>query len=268
MTDVLAAREIEVRYEANREPILSGLTLELRAGEIAGVIGPNGSGKSTLVRALSRALRPESGAVLLDDNDLYGQVSARRSAQRVGVVPQSAVVTFDFTVREIVRMGRDPHLPPRPFAGESAADERIVDEALAATGVTDLADRFATTLSGGEWQRVLLARALAQHPDVLLLDEPTAHLDIRHQWDVLALARSLAQQGGKAVLAVLHDLNLAAAFCDRLILLSQGRIVADGSPAEVLTPEYILAVYGTPVHVLAHPVSGRPYILPPTASGE
>jgi iron complex transport system ATP-binding protein len=163
-------------------------------------------------------------------------------------------------------MGRSPHLPVRPFSGESVADERIVDEALMAAGVTDLTERLTTTLSGGEWQRVLLARALAQQPDVLLLDEPTAHLDIRHQWDVLALARDLAHRMGKAVLAVLHDLNLAAVYCDRLVLLSQGRIVADGSPAEVITHANILAVYGTLAHVMAHPESGRPYILPPVAS--
>lgn len=261
MTTRLAAQDIEISYDPRRAPILSGLTLGVRAGEFVGVVGPNGSGKSTLIRALSRALRPACGAVLLDDRDLFRRVSARDSARAIGVVPQSAGVSFGFTVREIVRMGRAPHLPRRPFAAESAQDERTVTEAMRTAGVEPLSGRVATTLSGGEWQRVLLARALAQRPDVLLLDEPTAHLDIRHQWDALHLARSLAHEGGKAVLAVLHDLNLAAGYCDRLILLAHGRIVAQGAPEAVLTPEHIRDVYGARVWVRCHPTSGRPVVL-------
>lgn len=259
----LTTREIDVRYDAHSELILAGLTLEVRAGEFAGVVGPNGSGKSTLVRTLSRALRPANGMVLLADQDLYTQTSARQSAQQIGVVPQSAAVTFGFTVRDIVRMGRAPHLPRRPFAGETVEDERIVEESLRDAGVEALADRIVTTLSGGEWQRVLLARTLAQRADVILLDEPTAHLDIRHQWETLALARSLAHRAGKAVLAVLHDLNLAAAYCDRLVLLSAGQVVADGPPEAVLTSANIRHVYETEVSIQTHPISGRPYILPP-----
>ncbi len=261
MTTRLAARDIEISYDARLAPILAGLTVSVRAGEFVGVVGPNGSGKSTLVRALSRALRPSRGAVLLGNRDLFRQVSTRDSARAIGVVPQSAGLTFGFTVREIVRMGRSPHLPRRPFAAEAAGDERIVTEAMASAGVGALAGRVATTLSGGEWQRVLIARALAQQPDVLLLDEPTAHLDIRHQWDTLGLARSLAHDGRKAVLAVLHDLNLAAGYCDRVILLSQGRIVAQGPPEAVLTPAHIRDVYGARVWVRCHPTSGRPVIL-------
>ena len=191
-TERLEAREIESRYAPDAPPILARLTLGLRHGEFVGVVGPNGSGKSTLVRALSRTLRPARGAVLLDGRDLYANVSARESAQQIGVVPQDTQAAFDFTVREVVGMGRAPRLPRRPFAAATPGDARAVQEALRLAGIEPLSERLVTTLSGGERQRAVLARALAQEPDVLLLDEPTAHLDLRHQTQMLALARSLA----------------------------------------------------------------------------
>ena len=157
----LAAANIEIRYAPGAPPVLAGFTMGVEPGTFLGIVGPNGSGKSTLVRALSRALRPASGAVLLDEGDLYARVSARDAARAIGVVPQETAVSLDFTVREVVRMGRAPHLPRRPFASESAEDERIVDEAMRAARVEDLADRAVPTLSGGERQRVLFARALA-----------------------------------------------------------------------------------------------------------
>lgn len=259
--DRLHAREIELAYAQDAAPVLAEFSLALTPGELAGVLGPNGSGKSTLVRALSRTLRPRQGRVLLQEQDLYRECSARQSAQNIAVVPQDAAIAFEFSVREIVRMGRSPHLPRRPFAGETVEDERKVDAALARAGVLDLADRSIITLSGGERQRVLLARALAQDTGIVLLDEPTAHLDLRHQNETLALARSLAHDDGRAVLAVLHDLNLAAAFCDRLVLLHKGRIVADGPPADVLTPAIVEQVYQLPVWIGPHPLTGRPLVL-------
>ena len=257
----LAAANIEIRYAPGAPPVLAGFTLGVEPGLFLGIVGPNGSGKSTLVRALSRALRPESGAVLLDEGDLYRRVSARDAARLIGVVPQETAVSLDFTVREVVRMGRAPHLPRRPFASESAEDEGIVDEAMRAARVQDLADRAVPSLSGGERQRVLFARALAQQPDVILLDEPTAHLDLRHQAETLALARDLAHGQGKAVLAVLHDVNLASAYCDALVLLRAGRIVAQGTPGEVVTAVNMQEVYGARVWVRRHPASGRPLVL-------
>ena len=257
----LAADEILIRYAPDAPPVLTQFSLDVRPGVFLGIVGPNGSGKSTLVRTLSRTLRPASGAVLLDENDLYAGLSAREAARAIGVVPQEAAVSLDFSVREVVRMGRAPHLPRRPFASETAGDERIVAEAMRAARVEGLADRAVPTLSGGERQRVLFARALAQQPDVILLDEPTAHLDLRHQAETLTLARDLAHDGGKAVLAVLHDINLAAAFCDALVLLHAGRIVAQGPPEAVVTAENLQEVYGARVWVRRHPASGRPLIL-------
>ncbi len=257
----LCTRQIEISYTLESPPTLKDFTLSVTAGTFVGVVGPNGSGKSTLVRALSRTLRPSRGAVLVDDMNLYTQMSARDSARRIGVVPQSTTIAFDFTVREVVRMGRAPHLPSRPFATETAADEQIVTEALREADVLVLADRAVNTLSGGEQQRVLLARALAQQTEIILMDEPTSHLDIRHQTQVLTLARSLAHEQGKAVLAVLHDLNLAASYCDLLVLMHRGRIIAHGTPQETLTAENIHQIYGARVWVRSHPTSGRPFLL-------
>ncbi len=262
MIALLAACEIDAGYAADAPLALRHVSLSLVSGEMVGVVGPNGSGKSTLVRALSRVLRPRAGTVLLAGKDLYALVSARDAARAIGVVPQSASLSLAFTVREIVGMGRAPYASPRLFASPTARDAEITEDALRAAGVHALAERVATTLSGGEWQRVLLARALAQQPSVLLLDEPTAHLDLAHQWETLTQARALAHEGGKAVLAVLHDLNLAAAFCDRLLLLSEGRIAAQGTPAEVLTPALLEKVYGARVWVGPHPVTGCPLVLP------
>lgn len=257
----LQADHIHIHYAMDAPPVLSKFSLDVRPGLFLGIVGPNGSGKSTLIRALSRALRPSQGTVLLDEADLYTGLSARDAARAIAVVPQDTAVSLDFSVREVVRMGRAPHLPRRPFATETAQDEQIVSEAMQAARVENLAGRAVTTLSGGERQRVLFARALAQQPDVILLDEPTAHLDLRHQTETLTLARDLAHGQGKAVLAVLHDVNLAAAFCDCLVLLHAGQIVAQGTPEEVLTAENLQAVYGARVWIRRHPASGRPLIL-------
>ena len=257
----LAAENLEIRYSDEVLPVLTQLTLALPSGIFTGIIGPTGSGKSSLIRALSRTLKPVSGAVLLDGQNLYSVHSARASAQAIGVVPQDTSVSLDFSVREVVRMGRAPHLPVRPFASETAEDEEIVTRALRDASVEDLAARPVSALSGGERQRVLLARALAQQPQILLLDEPTANLDLRHQAQVLTLARSLARSGS-AVLAVLHDVNLAATYCDTLVLLHEGRIAASGTPFEVLTAKNMQAVYGARVWVRPHPLSGRPLVLP------
>ncbi|MGW6448876.1 ABC transporter ATP-binding protein [Lentzea sp. NPDC055074] len=217
-------------------------------GEVVGIVGPNGSGKSTTLRCVYRALKPDAGAVLLDGENVHKRRSVARD---LSALSQESQVEFDFTVAEVVEMGRLPH------DRDPALDARVVAESLATVDVSHLASRSFLSLSGGERQRVLIARAVAQQPRVLVLDEPTNHLDIRHQLDVLSLARGL----GITVLTVLHDLNLAASFCDRLYVLDEGRVVASGTPDEVLVPELIAKVFHVTAHVVRHPTTGVPQLL-------
>ncbi len=252
----IEVRGISCAYDA--VPALDGVTLHVASGEMVGTVGPNGSGKTTLLRALDALLQPGQGTVLLDGRDL-STLTRRGVAAIIGVVPQHSAAGFGFTAQEIVAMGRAPHL--HPLTGERAADLVVVRHAMERTDTWSLRSRPLDSLSGGERQRVLLARALAQVPRILLLDEPTAHLDLRYQLEMMDLIRSLADDG-LAIVAALHDLNLAAQFCDRLILLDRGRIAAAGTPADVLTPELLKAVYGAEVLVEPHPVTGRPHVVP------
>ncbi|MBB6549438.1 ABC transporter ATP-binding protein [Nonomuraea rubra] len=206
-------------------------------GEFVALVGPNGCGKSTLLRTIYRALKPSAGLIAVDGDDVH-RLPARQAARRTAVVAQEIPADLDFTVAEIVAMGRTPYRP------DAAADAERYARALDRVGLAGAADRIFATLSGGEKQRVLLARALVQETRLLLLDEPTSHLDIRHQLEILHLVRELGSEVGIATLAVLHDLNQAAAFCDRLYVMSAGRIVAGGPPGQVLTPELISQVYG------------------------
>ncbi len=242
----------------NGTEILQGVSVELKGSEFASIIGPNGSGKTTLLRSMSRVLRPSSGSVRLDGKDIYS-IPAREFAKKVAVVPQDTLVAFDFSVLEIVLMGRSPRLGR--FAVEGNKDTDIALAALTRTGTVHLKDRQINALSGGERQRVLVARALAQEPDVLLLDEPTSHLDISYQFEIMDLVKSLNRERGMTVLAVLHDLNLASQYCDRLIMVGQGKVQADGSPEEVVTSDNIRRVYGAEVWVRRHPATGRPYVI-------
>jgi len=219
--------------------VLRDVSLHAAAGEIVGVIGPNGAGKSTLLRLLGGVLRPDSGEVRVGGRRLE-ELGRDEIGRRIAAVPQDTVIEFPFSVTEIVLMGRAPYA--RGFGFESAADLEIAGAAMQRTGVTDLATREVHELSGGERQRVVLARALAQQSEVLLLDEPTAYLDLRHEMEIFALLREIARQG-RAIVIVLHDLTLAAACCDRLVLLSGGTVFASGAPAEVLTEAAIAQVY-------------------------
>jgi iron complex transport system ATP-binding protein len=237
---------------------LSGVTLRAGPGEFTAVAGPNGSGKSTLIRAMSRVLKPRLGRALLDGRDLYA-LPARESARAIAVVSQETPAEFEFTCEEIVRMGRAPRL--ERFQTEGERDLAAVREAMERTGTWDLRERSILELSGGERQRVILARAFAQEPKVLLLDEPTAHLDIAFQVQILRLARALIGEKKTSVLATLHDLNLAAAYADRIVLLSRGRVAAAGTPAEVLSEPLLREVFGAEVTVRPHPETGRPLVL-------
>ena len=236
---------------------LAPASFEARAGELTAIIGPNGSGKSTLLEIVSGRLKPLAGRVLLEGDDLHRLAPLKR-AQRVGMAAQATPLEFAFEVREFVRQGRHPHLGPRLF--ESAEDERWVDWALAKTHLETFARRRVTEISGGELQRAVLARALAQRPRLLLLDEPTANLDIGYQIEMLRLLRSLAVSEAFAVVIVTHELNLAAELADRLILLGGGRCLAQGVPGDVLDQEQLSRVFHTPVLVDLNPSSGRPRV--------
>ena len=246
-----------VTYRINDRALVDGVSLGVAAGEVLALVGPNGAGKSTLLKLLSGDLAPHAGEVTLDGRPLtrYG---ARELALRRALLPQQTILQFAFTARAVVTMGRHPHLG---MAGDSPTDAVMVEEALARTETLPLAERVYPSLSGGEQARVSLARVLAQEAPVLLLDEPTAALDLRHQQVVLRVARELAREGA-AVLAVLHDLNLAATHADRVALLADGRLVADGTPWEVLTAERLSAVFAHPVAVVPHPQRDCPLILP------
>lgn len=242
----------------NGVAVLNGISIELSESGFVGVIGPNGSGKTTLLRTMSRALAPQSGCVQLEGKDIYA-ISAREFARRVAVVPQDTMVAFDFTVLDITLMGRSPRLGR--FALEGSKDVEIAMEALAQTGTQHLKDRHITALSGGERQRVMLARALAQEPEILLLDEPTSHLDISFQFEIMDLVKRLNKDRGLTVLAVLHDLNLASHYCDQLVMIGDGEVQASGSPEDVITSDNIRRVYGAEVWVRKHPTTHRPYVI-------
>ncbi|MFF2026235.1 ABC transporter ATP-binding protein [Streptomyces sp. NPDC058171] len=234
--------------------VVTRAALEAPAGTLIGLIGPNGAGKSTLIRTVYRHLRPQSGAVHVDDQDVWS-MKPRSAARLIAGVPQETRVTFDVTVEELVAVGRTPHLRPLQALGRD--DLERVRAAMRRTGVDQLADRSVTTLSGGERQRVLLARALAQAATVLVLDEPTNHLDLAHQEELMRIVR---QQGLTTVMAM-HDLNLAAEYCDRLVVMRGGRTVRHGEPARIITPEMLRTVFGVEADVIDHPRSGRPHIV-------
>ncbi|OLM20995.1 MULTISPECIES: ABC transporter ATP-binding protein [unclassified Pseudonocardia] len=244
----------DVTVTAGAATLVDGVSLEVGAGETVGLLGPNGSGKSSLLRTVYRVNRPASGRVLVDGTDVR-EGPARRVARLVGVVMQDVPTDFPLTVREIVAMGRSPH--KRALQADDPVDHALVGAALELLDLTRLAGRRLATLSGGERQRALVARALVGRPSLLVMDEPTNHLDVRHQLALLELVGEL----GLPALVALHDLNLAARYCDRICLLDGGRAVATGTPAEVLTPERIGAVYGVTATVLEHPSAGCPLVV-------
>lgn len=239
-------------FQVEAKSLLERVNLHADCGQLVGVIGPNGAGKSTLLRAMAGVLRPDEGGVWLEGADL-ASLSAREVAAKLALVPQLAPYAHGFTVRELVLMGRYPHLGR--FEIEGPADDRIARDAMRLTQTEEFEARTLDTLSGGERQRVFVSRALAQQPRVLLLDEPTANLDVLHKLRVLDLVRRLVDEGLTAVAAI-HDLGMAARYCDRLILLSTGRVLAEGTPEEVLLPEIIESAFGVESAVYRDPVTG------------
>ena len=248
----LQIRDLSVDLDATR--IVSDVTFAVPDRTFAGLLGPNGSGKSTILKTIYRLLRPTAGTVLLDTQPIH-ELPARAVARRLAVVSQENTVEFDLTAAEMVSLGRLPH--QRPLEGDTDTDRAVVADALATVGCAALAHRSFHTLSGGEKQRVLVARALAQQADHLILDEPTSHLDIRYQTEVLDLVAGL----GITVLAALHDLGLAALYCDEIHLLSAGRLCTSGPPDAVITVERVQQVYGADVLVVPHPETGTPQLL-------
>lgn len=246
-----------VSFRYNSHPVLAGLAFTVPAGSFLGIIGPNGSGKTTLAKSMGRLLRPTRGVVTLDGTDLAA-LPPVDLARRLGMVLQENDANLDFTVAEMVMLGRLPHVVR--FRPETARDRLAVAAALTHTGLTDLAGRPVRLLSGGEKQRAFIARALAQEPEVLVLDEPTSHLDIASQVEIMDLLARLNREQGLTVVVVIHDLNLASLYCRRLLLLEGGRIRALGTADEVITPEHLTAVYGRPVLVRSHPATGRPQV--------
>lgn len=238
--------------------VLEDVNLTLEAGEVLALVGPNGVGKSSLVKAASGILTPQAGRIEVDGRDVLTMEPGER-ARWIGVVPQAVKVPPVFTARQVVLMGRTPYMGWLDREGE--ADHELAEEAMRRTFTLSLADRMMGELSGGEQQRVLVARSLAQAPRVLLLDEPTAHLDLRHQDEVLQLVRKAARQDNIAVLIALHDLNLVARYSDRVALLSDGTVKHKGLPREVLTPERLAKAYGVKIHVMDHPLHGTPLVL-------
>ena len=260
---LLDVRRLTARYDTRL--VLRGIGLSADRGEMVGIIGPNGAGKSTLLKAITGCLAIVDGEVRIADRDRR-DYKLKELARTIAYVPQAEPTLFEFSVRDVVLMGRHPH------AGISTAlqDYEAVDRAMTSTDILHLSSRPVTALSGGEHRRVIIARAIAQEPALMLLDEPTAHLDITHQTEVLSLLVRMTRSDGLCAIAALHDLNAASEYCDRLVLLASGRVLADGPPDRVLRSPQLRDAYGTDFHIAANPISARPLVLPtdPSLSGQ
>ena len=254
---VICLKDVCFAYDGRN--VLDGVSLSVDAGDFIGVVGPNGSGKTTLIKLLSRVLKPRSGKIEIAGEDI-SHIPNRRLARITAVVPQETNVLFAYTVAEIVLMGRYPYLGALSF--ERGEDVAVAQDAMETTDVAQFADRLISQVSGGEKQRVVIARALAQEPRIMLLDEPTAFLDLKHQVGIYGVLQKLNREKQMTILAVSHSLNLAAQFCRRIIMLDKGRIAADGTPDEVLTGENIERVFEVKVRITRDESTGAPQVTP------
>jgi iron complex transport system ATP-binding protein len=255
MSDI-AIKDVTYSY-APPHFALNGVSFDIPEGRFCGIIGPNGSGKTTLLKCISGYIKPDSGAVMIGGKDVT-MLSAREVARRMALVQQHAALEYEFTVGDIVLTGRNPHM--KRWRGETKEDYAMAAKALEEAGIAHLKDRLVTELSGGEWQMMILARALCQQADIMLLDEPVTGLDIRHQVHIMGTVKRLAAERGISVVCVLHDLNLALCYCDQIALLKKSELVAVGTPEDVLTRERLEDVYDTKLHVLKD--EGQTFILP------
>ncbi len=239
--------------------ILHDLTINIEKKKFYSIIGPNGSGKTTLLKNISKSLEPQNDTVFIDNFDLT-KLKNKEIARKISCVPQNTYIDFDFSVMDIVLMGRSPHF--KWFQTESEEDIKIARKAMMATNTWELREKNINEISGGERQRVIVARALSQQTDIMLLDEPISQLDIHHQIELMDTVKSLIDYRGITVVAILHDLNLAAQYSDYLIFLNEGKIISQGSPEYVLTEENIEKVYNIKVHIMKNPFTGKPHIIP------
>jgi len=230
----------DLGFSYDGKPVLTNVTMDIVKGEVIGILGPNGCGKTTLLKNLNKNLSPYTGCVLLDSEDI-SELTKKEIARNIAVIPQSNEIKFAFTVRDIVSMGRMPFMST--FSGESKEDMIIIENAMERTGIAKFKDRHINTMSGGERQRVIIARALAQTPSILLMDEPTLHLDISTQFDVLDLVRELSKESELTVVIVSHDLPMVVRYCDRIVMLKDHKIFAIGKPEDVLTPDNIREIF-------------------------
>jgi len=249
----------QLNFSYTNKPFIDSISLSIKEGNYVGIIGPNGSGKSTLIKLLAGILNPQMGEILVNKESI-SKIDRKGIAKILAYVPQNVEMSFNFAVEEVVAMGRFPH--DENLFKKDESSKTVVDEALEKTGLISFKDRIFTDLSGGEKQRAIIASALAQQTNLLLLDEPTSALDLKHQQEIYRLLKQLCEDQGKTVVVVTHDINLAAQFCDRLILINEGRIVRDGSPEEVLEFPIIEEVYGVKVYIDINPFTKSLYILP------
>lgn len=241
------------------EKILNNVNLNIENGKFYTILGPNGSGKTTLMRIISKSLNTSQNTVFIDNKDIYS-LKNKVLAKKVSTVPQNTVVEFDFSAHDIVLMGRAPHISR--FSSENEEDLKIVQSAMEMTNTWHLRHKSINALSGGERQMVVVARAIAQESEIVLMDEPISHLDIHHQIELLNQIKSLNENKHKTIIAVLHDLNIAASYSDYMILMYKGRIHTFGPPEEVLKADKIKEVYGVNVHIIENPLTGKPFIIP------
>lgn len=269
MAPMIAVEQVSFRYHtanSGRPWAVDRVSFDVAAGDVLGIVGPNGSGKSSLLKLMAGLLRPHTGTVRVDGR-VVGDLTPLAVAKVLALVPQEQAQVFPFTVAETVLMGRYPHRQPGWWSldvgDERSADLSAAHRAMVEADVADLADRLLSDVSGGERQRVIIARALAQDPRVLLLDEPTAFLDLNHQVELCALVRRLAKERGLTVVLVSHDLNVAGLICDRVVVVKDGKIYAGGTPTETIRPEVLRSVYGCEVMVDRHPQTGTPRVTMP-----